>query len=203
VRRLARASPRRQARGRLELQPQGSRPLIERFRADRVGLAWRELIEPSQDGMAVHPDPRQATSTGRSTVRRELPGGHGGHHERLAWDTVDETYARMRGSTRELPSGSRATTATGGGRRAPARAGSHGDARDPHQSLPWALLRIAQLDRVRLRPLRGRLHLRLRARRVRRTRRSDRSRSRRFAARAARAMRGPAGRRACPTRRAV
>lgn len=87
--------------GDIELPPHYFRELMARFAADRsLGLAGCVLDEPAPDG---------------SMRRIKIAGNHvhgavkcwtaecfaaiGGVQERLGWDTIDETYARMRGFT--------------------------------------------------------------------------------------------------------
>jgi biofilm PGA synthesis N-glycosyltransferase PgaC len=85
--------------GDIELPPHYLRVLMERFAQDpSLGLAGGVLVEPTADG----------------GVRKiKIPANHihgalkcyscacftaiGGVQERLGWDTIDETYARMRG----------------------------------------------------------------------------------------------------------
>lgn len=93
--------------GDIELPPHYLRVLLERFAAQpRLGLAGGVLVEPVRGGGA----PR-AVSISREHVHgalkcytRECLEAIGGVQERLGWDTIDETYARMRGfQTRSLP----------------------------------------------------------------------------------------------------
>jgi biofilm PGA synthesis N-glycosyltransferase PgaC len=85
--------------GDIELPPGYLAGLLERFAANpRLGIAGGTLVEPTPDG-------------GERPIR--IAGNHvhgalkcytracfsaiGGVQERLGWDTIDETYARMRG----------------------------------------------------------------------------------------------------------
>jgi poly-beta-1,6-N-acetyl-D-glucosamine synthase len=85
--------------GDIELPPHYLRVLLERFARDpSLGLAGGMLVEPAPGGR---------------TRRIQIPAYHvhgalkcwshacftaiGGVQERLGWDTIDETYARMRG----------------------------------------------------------------------------------------------------------
>jgi biofilm PGA synthesis N-glycosyltransferase PgaC len=87
--------------GDIELKPDYFTQLMARFAADpRLGLAGCVLDEPTADG---------------GMRRIKIAGSHvhgavkcysmacfeaiGGVQERLGWDTIDETYARMRGFT--------------------------------------------------------------------------------------------------------
>jgi poly-beta-1,6-N-acetyl-D-glucosamine synthase len=92
--------------GDIELPPHYLRVLLERFARDpSLGLAGGVLSEPTPSG---------------GTRRIQIPAYHvhgalkcwsracfaviGGVQERLGWDTIDETYARMRGyRTRSFP----------------------------------------------------------------------------------------------------
>ena len=115
-RRLARVHARDEARRRHRA---AARLLRELHRALRgrpaLGLAGGVLDEPDRRRRhAPHPDPARATSTARSSCyTRECFAAIGGVQERLGWDTIDETYARMRGfKARELHrTSSRSTTA--------------------------------------------------------------------------------------------
>jgi poly-beta-1,6-N-acetyl-D-glucosamine synthase len=87
--------------GDIELDPGYLRILMERFAADRsLGLAGGVLDEPLPDGgvrririsrVHVHGALKCYTTACFQAV--------GGIPERLGWDTIDETYARMRGFT--------------------------------------------------------------------------------------------------------
>lgn len=85
--------------GDIELPPHYLRVLSERFAADpRLGLAGGVLVEPLPDG-GVRPIaiPRHHVHGAVKCYARECFEAIGGVQERLAWDTIDETYARMRG----------------------------------------------------------------------------------------------------------
>jgi poly-beta-1,6-N-acetyl-D-glucosamine synthase len=75
------------------------RLLLERFAADpRLGLAGGVLVEPMPDGEARRlVIPRHHVHGALKCYSRECFEAIGGVQERLAWDTIDETYARMRG----------------------------------------------------------------------------------------------------------
>jgi poly-beta-1,6-N-acetyl-D-glucosamine synthase len=85
--------------GDVELPPDYLRRLIERFDADpRLGIACGDLVEPQPDGtlrrIAIPPHHvHGALKCYSRTCFDEI----GGVQERLGWDTIDETYARMRG----------------------------------------------------------------------------------------------------------
>ena len=85
--------------GDIELPPHYLRVLLERFAADpRLGLAGGVLVEPMPDGEARRlVIPRHHVHGALKCYSRECFEAIGGVQERLAWDTIDETYARMRG----------------------------------------------------------------------------------------------------------
>ena len=85
--------------GDIELPPHYLRVLLERFAAaPRLGLSGGVLVEPSPDGeprrLVI---PRHHVHGALKCYSRECFEAIGGVQERLAWDTIDETYARMRG----------------------------------------------------------------------------------------------------------
>jgi biofilm PGA synthesis N-glycosyltransferase PgaC len=87
--------------GDIELPPNYLRVLAERFAADsRIGLAAGVLEEPMPDGpprkLVVPP---HHVHGALKLYSRECFAAINGVQERLAWDTIDETYARMRGFT--------------------------------------------------------------------------------------------------------
>jgi len=79
--------------------------LLERFAEEpRLGIAGGTLLE-SEDG-AWRPTkvPPDHVRGALKLYSRECFAAIGGVQERLGWDTIDETYARMRGfETRSLP----------------------------------------------------------------------------------------------------
>ncbi len=85
--------------GDIELPPHYLASLLERFAANpRLGIAGGTLVEPTPEGG------ERAIRIARHHVHgalkcwsRECFAAIGGIHERLGWDTIDETYARMRG----------------------------------------------------------------------------------------------------------
>jgi poly-beta-1,6-N-acetyl-D-glucosamine synthase len=87
--------------GDIELPPEYFRMLAERFAADpRLGLAAGVLEEPTPAGpprrLVV---PRHHVHGALKLYTRACFEAIGGVQERLAWDTIDEVYARMRGFT--------------------------------------------------------------------------------------------------------
>ncbi|MHB1571410.1 MAG: glycosyltransferase family 2 protein [Solirubrobacteraceae bacterium] len=85
--------------GDIELAPHYLRVLLERFAAEPgLGLAGGVLVEPVPDGdghrLLI---PRHHVHGALKCYSRECFDAIGGVQERLAWDTIDETYARMRG----------------------------------------------------------------------------------------------------------
>jgi hypothetical protein len=87
--------------GDVELPPDYLRGLLERFAADpRLGLAGGVLVEPTREG-ALRPIaiPRHHVHGALKCWTRACLQAIGGVPERLGWDTIDETYARMRGFT--------------------------------------------------------------------------------------------------------
>jgi biofilm PGA synthesis N-glycosyltransferase PgaC len=85
--------------GDVELPPDYLRLLLERFAEDPyLGLAGGVLVEPQRDG-TLHPIgvPRHHVHGALKCWTRACLTAIGGVSERLGWDTIDETYARMRG----------------------------------------------------------------------------------------------------------
>ena len=92
--------------GDIELPPDYFELLLARFAEDpALGLAGGVLREPEGDGWG----PQNAASDyhvrgALKCFSRDCLEAIGGIQERLAWDTIDEVYARMRGfKTRTLP----------------------------------------------------------------------------------------------------
>ena len=84
--------------GDVELPPQWFATLLERFGSEpRLGLAGGRLEEPAPSGWEVIPIPDSHIHGAVKLYRRECLEAIGGIPERLAWDTIDEVYARMRG----------------------------------------------------------------------------------------------------------
>jgi hypothetical protein len=84
--------------GDVELPPRWFATLLDRFR-DRpaLGLAGGRLIEPSPEGWKRIAIPDYHVHGAVKLFTRECLEAIGGIPERLGWDTIDETYARMRG----------------------------------------------------------------------------------------------------------
>jgi biofilm PGA synthesis N-glycosyltransferase PgaC len=85
--------------GDIELPPDYLRLLLERFAADpRLGLAGGVLVEPACDGALrrIGVPPHHVHGALKCWTDACLTA-IGGVSERLGWDTIDETYARMRG----------------------------------------------------------------------------------------------------------
>ncbi len=87
--------------GDIELRPAYFRELMQRFEAEpALGLAGGVLDEPLPDGrmrrLKIAP---QHVHGALKLYTRECFERIGGIEERLGWDTIDETYARMRGFT--------------------------------------------------------------------------------------------------------
>ncbi len=87
--------------GDIELAPGYLRELMARFAADpALGLAGGVLDEPTADGgMRRIKIPRVHVHGALKCYSRACFEAIGGVQERLGWDTIDETYARMRGYT--------------------------------------------------------------------------------------------------------
>ena len=85
--------------GDVELPPEWFATLLARFAADeRLGLAGGRLAEPERGGSWRQiPIPSHHVHGAVKLYRRKCLEAIGGVQERLAWDTIDETYARMRG----------------------------------------------------------------------------------------------------------
>jgi glycosyltransferase involved in cell wall biosynthesis len=85
--------------GDVELPPDYLRLLLERFAADpHLGLAGGVLVEPDRDGSSRPIGvPRHHVHGALKCWTRACLTAIGGVSERLGWDTIDETYARMRG----------------------------------------------------------------------------------------------------------
>jgi len=85
--------------GDVELPPHYLRVLMERFAADaRLGIAGGVLVERARGGgMRAIGIPRHHVHGALKCWSRACLQEIGGVEERLGWDTIDETYARMRG----------------------------------------------------------------------------------------------------------
>jgi biofilm PGA synthesis N-glycosyltransferase PgaC len=85
--------------GDIELPPHYLHVLMERFAQDpSLGLAGGVLVEPTADGgMRKIKIPANHIHGALKCYSRDCFAAIGGVQERLGWDTIDETYARMRG----------------------------------------------------------------------------------------------------------
>jgi glycosyltransferase involved in cell wall biosynthesis len=89
----------------IELPPHYFERLLERFdREPELGVAGGGLLEQGRDGWYLTKVPAYHVRGALKLYSRECFEAIGGIEERLGWDTIDETYARMNGfSTRSLP----------------------------------------------------------------------------------------------------
>ncbi len=137
--------------GDIELAPPYFRELMARFAADPHARVWPAACSTSRcpaAGCAASRS-RASTSTARSSCySSDCFAAIGGVQERLGWDTIDETYARMRGfetvsfsdlvSIHHRPIGSADGTVRGHAR--------HGDcAYIAHHPLSWVMLRTLRV----------------------------------------------------------
>jgi biofilm PGA synthesis N-glycosyltransferase PgaC len=85
--------------GDIELAPGYLQTSLERMNADpSIGIAGGYLNEPQPDGgFRRIPIPPHHVHGALKLYRRECFASINGMQERLAWDTIDETYARMYG----------------------------------------------------------------------------------------------------------
>jgi glycosyltransferase involved in cell wall biosynthesis len=146
--------------GDIELAPSYLRVLMDRFAADpALGLAGGVLDEPLPDGGVRHLEiPRNHVHGAVKCYSRECFESIGGIQERLGWDTIDGTYARMRGfrtvsfkdlvSVHHRPAGSADGILRGRAR--------HGEcAYIAHQTPAWVTLRALKYATFRPRLLSG------------------------------------------------
>jgi len=83
--------------GDVELPPDYYEALLARFAADeRLGIACGDLIEPLDGEWVRLAIPPHHVHGALKLYSRECLEAIGGVQERLGWDTIDETYARMR-----------------------------------------------------------------------------------------------------------
>jgi glycosyltransferase involved in cell wall biosynthesis len=89
----------------VELPPDYLEHLLERFAAEPdLGIAGGTLLEPSDGAWYPTKVPAHHVRGALKLYSRECFEAIGGIQERLGWDTIDETYARMQGfETRSLP----------------------------------------------------------------------------------------------------
>jgi biofilm PGA synthesis N-glycosyltransferase PgaC len=140
--------------GDIELPPHYLRVLMERFAQDpSLGLAGGVLVEPTADGgVRKIKIPANHIHGALKCYSRDCFTAIGGVQERLGWDTIDETYARMRGfrtrSFTDLVSiHHRPLASADGALRGHAR---HGEcAYIAHYGLLWVTLRSLKVARRR------------------------------------------------------
>jgi biofilm PGA synthesis N-glycosyltransferase PgaC len=104
----------------IELPPDYLEGLLERFAAEpRLGVAGGTLLEQSGGEWRPTSTPAYHVRGALKLYSRECFEAIGGIEERLGWDTIDETYARMHGyathSFPELPARHHRPVATRGG----------------------------------------------------------------------------------------
>ncbi|MGC1166040.1 MAG: glycosyltransferase family A protein [Solirubrobacterales bacterium] len=89
----------------VELPPDYMERLLERFAAEpRLGVAGGTLLERGARGWQPTKVPAYHVRGALKLYSRACFEAIGGIEERLGWDTIDETYARMHGyTTRSLP----------------------------------------------------------------------------------------------------
>jgi hypothetical protein len=84
--------------GDIELEPEYLERLLERFAAEpALGVGGGTLLEPGAAGWRPARVPDYHVRGALKLYTRECFEAIGGIEERLGWDTIDETYARMRG----------------------------------------------------------------------------------------------------------
>ncbi|HEU4945115.1 MAG TPA: glycosyltransferase family A protein [Solirubrobacterales bacterium] len=89
----------------VELPTEYFERLLERFeRAPRLGVGGGGLLERGRAGWQLTKVPDYHVRGALKLYSRECFAAIGGVEERLGWDTIDETYARMEGfATRSFP----------------------------------------------------------------------------------------------------
>ena len=86
--------------GDIELPPDYFERILEEYARDpELGMAAGNLIEPRGGRMVPMPIPRHHIHGALKCYTRECFDAIGGVQTRLGWDTIDETYARLRGYT--------------------------------------------------------------------------------------------------------
>jgi biofilm PGA synthesis N-glycosyltransferase PgaC len=145
--------------GDVELPPEYFERLLAEFDRDpALGIAGGVISERIGPGWRLVRIPRYHVRGALKVYTRECLEAIGGVQERLGWDTIDETYARMRGfSTRSVPDlvtrHHRHWGTADGSLRGRAR---HGEcAYVLRYGLPWALLRSLKVAAARPRGLSG------------------------------------------------
>lgn len=140
--------------GDVELPPHWFADLLARFDGEPgLGIAGGRLEEPDGTGRwSVIPIPATHVHGAVKLYARPCLDAIGGVPERLGWDTIDETYARMHGFGTHSPAGlvarhHRPWGSADGRLRGRAR---HGEcAWILHQPPGWMLLRAVKVARVR------------------------------------------------------
>lgn len=140
--------------GDIELPPDYFARLVEEFERDAsLGIAGGTLVERTSDGWRALKIPHEHHVHGALRLySRDCFAAIGGVDERLGWDTIDETYARMKGfSTRSFPGivarHHRPWGSADGRLRGRARHGKC--AYITRYGLGWALLRALKVSRAR------------------------------------------------------
>lgn len=89
----------------IELPAEYFERLLERFEHEpELGIAGGGLLERGRNGWYLTKVPAYHVRGALKLYSRECFEAIGGIEERLGWDTIDETYARMNGfATRSLP----------------------------------------------------------------------------------------------------
>ncbi|HEX6781226.1 MAG TPA: glycosyltransferase family A protein [Solirubrobacterales bacterium] len=143
----------------VELPPDYLERMLERFAAEPgLGIAGGTLLECEGDEWRATKVPANHVRGALKLYSRECLEAIGGVQERLGWDTIDETYARMRGfETRSLPDlyarHHRPVATRGGTLRGRAR---HGQcAYILHYGFWWVALRSLKVATLRPRGLSG------------------------------------------------
>jgi biofilm PGA synthesis N-glycosyltransferase PgaC len=139
--------------GDIELPPDYFERVLERYEEDpEVGMAGGNLIEPRGGRMVMIPIPPSHVHGAVKCYTRACFDAIGGVQQRLGWDTIDETYARMRGyktrnykdivAVHHRPHGSADGTLRGRAR--------HGEcAYIAHFGLVWVTMRSVKIARSR------------------------------------------------------
>jgi hypothetical protein len=146
--------------GDIELSPAYLRRLMARFAADpELGLACGDLYEEDADGTSRRlPIPPTHVHGAVKCYTSACFAAIGGVQNRLGWDTIDETYARMRGfRTRSFSDITaihhRHLASADGVLRGRAR---HGEcAWIAHFTFPWVAMRAVKVGRSRPRAIGG------------------------------------------------
>jgi hypothetical protein len=136
--------------GDIELPPDYFERLLEHFSASgTLGIGGGTLIEPSTGGrwrrLRI---PEHHVHGALKLYRLACYQAIGGMEERLGWDTIDETYARMHGfTTRSFPAiVARHHRPAGGAQGLLRGRARHGEcAYILHYSVPWILLRSLKM----------------------------------------------------------